>query len=176
MPGQSRVAGPFKKLLVATDFSPHAQAALQTAVWLAQRSNSEIVLTHVVAEIPTVVAALAYDAFLAEDIERTERELRRDSDERLAAFEREFGAAGVRLKRETLGHPVVAQRTATGVTTSCCGGQPFHVSRIPRGKHGEVFDTRVIPSDVWITHSIDFRPHRPRSSRQSVTELVARRY
>ncbi|MBL9093504.1 MAG: universal stress protein [Planctomycetaceae bacterium] len=35
-----------KKILVAVDFSPHAEAALKQAVWLAQRTGASITLAH----------------------------------------------------------------------------------------------------------------------------------
>ena len=106
MLGQTHVPAPYKKLLVATDFSPHAEAALRTAVWLAQQSAAELTLAHVIADAATI----AYKAVpLSLDSERVERELQRNSDERLAAIEREAGMTGVRFSRMTLaGLPFVA--------------------------------------------------------------------
>ncbi len=157
MPQPPRSAGPFNKLLVATDFSPHAAAALRTAAWLAQRSDGEITIAHVVAEVPVVVAALAYDAFLGEDIERTERELRRDSDERLAEIEREIMATGVRVKGMTLaGPPFVALTHAVqseGYDLVVCGSRGH--SKFREFLVGSTARRLIqkCPCAVWTTHS-----------------------
>jgi len=156
MPGQSHAAGPFKKLLVATDFSPHADAALRSAVWLAQQSAGELALAHVVADAATI-ATFSYEAVIAQDSERVERELRRDSDERLAAIEREAGMTGVRLRRMTLaGLPFVALTHAVqreDYDLVVCGSRGYSGFREFLVGSTAKRLIRKCPSDVWITHS-----------------------
>ena len=36
----------YERILVATDFSPHAEAALKQAVWLARQNGAKIVVMH----------------------------------------------------------------------------------------------------------------------------------
>ena len=36
----------YRNILVATDFSPHADAALRQAVWLAKQTGARIVVAH----------------------------------------------------------------------------------------------------------------------------------
>ena len=37
----------YRKVLVATDFSTHADAALTQAIWLAKQGGAEVTLAHV---------------------------------------------------------------------------------------------------------------------------------
>jgi nucleotide-binding universal stress UspA family protein len=151
-----QTSGPFKKLLVATDFSPHAEAALRSAIWLAQRSATEITFAHVVADAATI-ATFSYEAVIAQDSEIVERELRRVSDERLTALEQALRATGIRLKRITLaGLPFVALIYAVQserFDLVVCGsrGQSGFRELVVGSTAKRLI--RKCPADVWITHS-----------------------
>jgi nucleotide-binding universal stress UspA family protein len=82
---------PFKlrKLLVATDFSEHAAAALGRAVWLAEQTGAEITVAHVIADAASAVEGTSFEGHWRvppADISKAERKLRRQARERLAKW------------------------------------------------------------------------------------------
>jgi universal stress protein E len=102
----------FCRILVATDFSGHADAALAEGVRLARLCGAEVTLAHVIRDVRTAVEAMPYDArwaLVAGDIDEFQRSLRRDADERLLQLTDGHRASGVTFHRETLlGTPFAA--------------------------------------------------------------------
>jgi nucleotide-binding universal stress UspA family protein len=104
-----------RKILVPTDFSPHAQRALEWAAFLASAHGSEIVLLHVV---PPASAMWAPDIELEHRIEEQLAELWTRTEEKLKA---EASAIRERVKSVA---PLVIQ------------GQPFlEICEVAKG-HG----------------------------------------
>src|SRR3989304_1679150 len=73
-----------RKILVPTDFSPHAQRALECAVSLAATYQAEIVLLHVVPQAsamwaPDVEAERRMEKELAQLFARTEEQLKHEA-------------------------------------------------------------------------------------------------
>jgi nucleotide-binding universal stress UspA family protein len=101
----------FRRILVATDFSPCADAALHQAIWIAKLSHGKVVLAHVVADLRHAVSRTSYRSrieFLEGQEEHFQRELRRDSDEKLRRAIHHQGDTGVNITYETLlGTPFV---------------------------------------------------------------------
>jgi nucleotide-binding universal stress UspA family protein len=103
---------PFRKILVATDFSKSADAALMRGAWLAEKCRAELVVAHVLTDLRQAFIALPYAAkteLLYGDIEKFERALRADSQRQLAKSVRRQAKRSVTFKTETLlGKPDVA--------------------------------------------------------------------
>jgi nucleotide-binding universal stress UspA family protein len=101
----------YQKILVATDFSPHAEAALRQGLWLAQRSAAPLTVAHVLTDVTRVfadVSPAARQELLQGDIEVFQREVRQASDERLRQLVTGLAPAGVEITTETLlGEPFV---------------------------------------------------------------------
>ena len=101
----------FRRILVATDFSSCADAALHQAVWLAKQSHGEVVLAHATSDLRRAVSRTSYKSrieFLEGQEEHFQRELRRDSDEKLKLAILHLGDTGVKITYETLlGEPHV---------------------------------------------------------------------
>ncbi len=101
----------FQKLLAATDFSPHAEAAVTQGLWLAQRTGAPLTVVHVLADIAKALRetpALARSELTQGNVEVFQREVRRDSDERLAELIGRLAPAGMEVRLETLlGEPFV---------------------------------------------------------------------
>jgi nucleotide-binding universal stress UspA family protein len=77
----------FRKILVATDFSEHAAAALHQAVHLAQLMGSALTVVHVIQGVAWAVESRVYEAswrIPAAEIKKVERKLRQQAEERLA--------------------------------------------------------------------------------------------
>jgi nucleotide-binding universal stress UspA family protein len=95
----------FRKILVATDFSEHAGAALGRAVTLAERCGATLhvlhVVDHVIASIPGTSFAGHWRIPPAE-IRRAEKRLCRESEEQLAGWIDPFRKTGVTLRTETV--------------------------------------------------------------------------
>src|SRR6478609_1682417 len=95
----------YKGILAATDFSDHGTRGVQRALWIAQRSCKRLVVAHVVADIRKAIHQTSYRSrleFLQGDEERFQRELRRESDEKLKREITSLGSAGIEIKYETL--------------------------------------------------------------------------
>ena len=50
----------YERILVATDLSPHADAALKQAVWLARQTGARIVLAHTLPDLRRAVHGTSY--------------------------------------------------------------------------------------------------------------------
>jgi universal stress protein E len=101
----------FRRILAATDFSPYGDAAIRQAVYAAKLSECRLVVAHVVADLHRAVSQTSYRSrieFLEGNEEHFQRELRRQSDDRLKAAIRALGQPGVDITYETLlGEPHV---------------------------------------------------------------------
>jgi len=94
----------YKRILVATDFSPHAAAAFQQAVWLARQSGAQIVLAHTIPDLRRV----AHSAFLYGECETVEREARQQSEARMKQMIVDLSATDLDVRIETwIGEPFV---------------------------------------------------------------------
>lgn len=77
---------PIHKILVATDFSEYAAAALGRALWLAGATGSAITVAHVVADVAAAVPGTSFEAHWripAAEFDKAEQRLRRAARERL---------------------------------------------------------------------------------------------
>jgi nucleotide-binding universal stress UspA family protein len=101
----------YERILAATDFSEWGDKALQRAVWLAQISQSPLVVAHVVADLRKAVHQTSYHSrleFLEGHEEHFQRELRLGSDAKLKRAIASLGATGIEIRYETLlGEPHV---------------------------------------------------------------------
>lgn len=101
----------FERILVATDFSPHSEAALKQAVWMARQSGAAIVLAHMLPDrvrmdySETLRAQL--DMLYGEG-ELLPREIREKSDARMKLMAAGLNATDLNIRFETLpGEPFV---------------------------------------------------------------------
>jgi nucleotide-binding universal stress UspA family protein len=73
----------YQKILVAIDFSPHSDAALNQAVWLARKSGAKVALAHSIPDIREALCGTSYEGrldFLYGEGNAFQREIRRHSD------------------------------------------------------------------------------------------------
>ena len=95
----------YKNILVATDFSPSADAALQQAVWLARKVGASITLAHTLPDLHRVVHSASYQAkldLLSGEGRVFEREVRQQSDTRMRKIILDLNVADLDVKVETL--------------------------------------------------------------------------
>ena len=101
----------YRKILVGTDFSAYADAALKQAVWLARQSPAEITLAHTLPDLRHVVHSASTRAkldLLQGEGEIFEREVRLASDTRMRQMIADLGATELDVSCETLlGEPCV---------------------------------------------------------------------
>jgi nucleotide-binding universal stress UspA family protein len=101
----------YRRILVATDFSPAAQAALHQAVWVARNSGARITLVHVLPDLRRGMHSASIDAKL--DLLYGEgagffRELQGDADLRLQQSIEGVAAVDVDIRPKILlGEPIV---------------------------------------------------------------------
>lgn len=102
----------FERILVATDLSPNADAALQQAVWLARQNRARLVLAHALPDLQRALLEASDEArrdFLYGEGERIQREMRQESDTRMRQMILDLQATDLDLTAETLlGDPFVA--------------------------------------------------------------------
>lgn len=101
----------YERILVATDFSPHAEAALRQAVWLARQNGARIVVMH------TLPGRLRMDHsesmraqldLLYGEGETIPRDVRQQSEARMRQMIVDFHATDLDVRFETLpGEPFV---------------------------------------------------------------------
>ena len=100
----------YKSILVATDFSAHANAAAKLAVWVADQSQAQVVLANVLSEVRRTVHHSSYKArmdLLYGEGDLFEREIRLRSDAQLKNIIASLGR-GDSIRYETLlGEPFV---------------------------------------------------------------------
>jgi len=95
----------YKSILVAMDFSPSADAALQQAVWLARKVGAKITLAHTLPDLRRVVHSASYQAkldLLSGEGSVFEREVRQESDTRMRKIVVDLNAADLDVTVETL--------------------------------------------------------------------------
>lgn len=101
----------YKRILVATDFSPHADAALKQAVWLARQTGVCIVLAHTLRDLRRAVNSSSYNArmdLLYGEGEVFQREIRQESDTKMRRLIENLHATDLNVMFETLlGEPFV---------------------------------------------------------------------
>lgn len=101
----------FESILVAIDFSPHAEAALRQAVWLARQSATRIVLAHALTDLRRVVHAASYRAkldLLYREGDDFQREVREESNTKMRRMIVNLNAMDLDVKFVTfLGEPFV---------------------------------------------------------------------
>ena len=56
---ESRAKAGYQKILVATDFSPCSEAALDQAMWIARQTGATIVLAHTLPDLRQLVTTSA---------------------------------------------------------------------------------------------------------------------
>jgi len=102
----------FQKILVATDFSPHSEAALKQAIWLARRSKARIVLAHVIPDLRQSLLLLSPDAgkdMFAGEGDQLQRQSDAESESRMQALVAKVQAGDLGIECETLlGDPWIA--------------------------------------------------------------------
>lgn len=100
-----------KKILIATDFSAHAAAALKRGMDVAQLCQADVTVAHALTDIRSEMAAMSYDArweLVGGDIHKFQQELCRNSDAQLAEFLQPYADSATRVQKQTLvGSPFV---------------------------------------------------------------------
>lgn len=95
----------YQRILVATDFSTHSEAALRQAIWLARKSKAKVVVGHVLPDLRQAVMGTSYEAridLLYGEGEIFQKELRRESDAKLEKLVSDLGATDLDITYETL--------------------------------------------------------------------------
>lgn len=105
----------YRRILVATDFSPHADAALKQAVWLARQTGAKLVVAHAIPDLHRAVTSGSYWAKLdqsyveGEQFEDFEREVQLSSETKMRRLVANLSAVDLDVTVETLlGDPFVA--------------------------------------------------------------------
>lgn len=101
----------YKNILVAMDFSPYSEAALQQALWIARNNRAKIVLAHVLKDLRHAVhvsSAKAKLDLVQGEGEYFQREVRHNSDARMQRIVDELAEPALSIEWETLlGEPFV---------------------------------------------------------------------
>lgn len=95
----------FNRILVAIDFSPHSEAALRQAVWLARKVGARITLAHTLPDLRRAVHSVSHQAkvdLLYGEGSVFQREVRQDSDSKMQRIIVDLHAADLDVKAETL--------------------------------------------------------------------------
>lgn len=93
----------YRRILVATDFSPHANAALKQAVWLARQSGAQIVLAHTLPDrlrVPYSESMRAQLDLIYGEGEVVPREIRRESEARMRQAIIDLNATELNIRLE----------------------------------------------------------------------------
>lgn len=155
----------YKRILVAVDFSPHAEAALKQAVWLARKSGARITLLHALPDLRRAVASASLRARLDMvygEGETFQLEIRQESDLRMKRMLIALNATDLDVTVETLlGEPFVAVIHAVQkeghdlVLAGTCGltvWEQFFVGSTAKRL------IRKCPSSVWIVKAEHAEP------------------
>lgn len=101
----------FKQILVATDFSPGAEAALRQAVWLGHQNGAKLVVSHCLDHLRRAVHSLSSEAklnLLSADGSLFQKEIREESDRRIRQEIAALNVTDLEIRYETLlGEPFV---------------------------------------------------------------------
>ncbi len=107
----TRTKQSYQRILVATDFSPHTNAAFQQAVWLARRSGAQIVLARTLPDRLRVAYSESTRAqldLIYGEGETVLREIRRESEARMRQMIVDLKAEDLNIRLETWpGEPFV---------------------------------------------------------------------
>lgn len=102
----------FRNILVATDFSPAAAAALEQGLWAAKHWDANVTVAHVIRNVRSEMELMAYGAGwgpVSEDLDEWDRRLREEAAAKLDQLAAAPSASGVRLQKEILvGVPFVS--------------------------------------------------------------------
>src|SRR5262245_23533857 len=96
---------PFRNILVATDFSEHAGAALGRAVDMAGKTGATIKVVHVVTGVEWAVEGTSFAGHWRvppAEIRKAEKRLRQQAEERLATWIAPFAKQKAKLQGEVL--------------------------------------------------------------------------
>jgi universal stress protein E len=111
MTPETSCPGGYRRILVATDFSPHADSAVMQAVWLARKNGAAITLAHTLPDLRRAVHGTSYQArldLLYGEGDVFQRELRQESDTKMRRMIANLHAIDLDVKFETLlGEPFV---------------------------------------------------------------------
>jgi len=156
-----------RRILVATDFSKNASAALRQAVNLADHTKAEVILVHVISNVAGAVEGTSFEAHWqipVTDIQRAERKLRRKAEERLAEEIALFRSPGRKLSTEVLvGIPfmeIIREVQKKGADLVVAGTRGL--SRIKSFLVGSTAERliRKCPCPVWIVKAEQKLPPR----------------
>lgn len=145
-----------RKILVATDFSDVSRLALRQALDMKEKNGAEVTLVHAQEDLRGVLEKLPAESrwkLVSGDIEEFERDLRKKTDERLAAFLKSENASGVAAKTLIGKAPVeLIHEIHTGghdlLMAGTVGSSP--IKRFFVGSVAEQL-VRNSPIPVWIT-------------------------
>ena len=158
----------FQRILVATDFSTHAEAALKQAIWVARQSGATIVLAHSVPDLRRVANLGSYGTVLdqfyfdSNQVEDFEREARRDAETKMRRMIVNLNAVDLAVSYETLvGDPFLAISQAVqqgghdlvlAGTRGLAGWEQFLVGSTAKRL------IRKCPASVWIVKAEHLGP------------------
>lgn len=96
----------YQRILVATDFSAHGDAAVQQGLWLARHTGAQLTVAHVLPDLNRVVTSATVPG---EQFESFEREIRQVADTKLRRLIADWNGVDLNVKFELLqGEPFVA--------------------------------------------------------------------
>jgi universal stress protein E len=157
----------YGRILAATDFSPAAEAAVRQAAWVAQRFGSRLVLTHVLPDFLQAFygasASARYEAFHG-DPDVLQREIRRQSDERLRKAIADLRQPNLNVGYETLvGEPfvkIIQAVQAEGYELVVIGTRGLSAwKQFALGSTAKRL-IRMCPSSVWVVKGESKPPPR----------------
>lgn len=157
----------YQRILVATDFSPYSEAALQQAVWIARQTGASITLAHTLADLRRVAHNASTKAkldLLCRDGEEFQREVRRTSDAKMRRMIMDLAASDLDVAYETLlGEPFLELTHAVqsegydlvlAGTRGLAAWEQFFVGSTARRL------IRKCPAPVWIVKAEHVGPPR----------------
>jgi len=146
-----------RKVLVATDFSEAAAAALGRAAQLAERAEAELTVVHVIEDPTGAVPATSFEfdwTIPPGEIRRAERRLRAAAEERLVKLIKPFQATIRKLRSEVcVGVPFVEIiRAALRKNVDLVVAGTRGLSVLPRLLVGSTAErlVRKCPCPVWV--------------------------
>lgn len=158
-------ANGFKQILVATDFSACADAALRQAVWLGHQSGARLVVSHCLDHLRRAAHSVSYKAkldLLSADGGLFQKEIREESDKKIRQQIAALNVTDLEITYETLlGEPFVEITHAVqqegydlviSGTRGRSGWKEFFVGSTARRL------IRKCPSAVWIVKAEHAEP------------------
>ena len=146
-----------RKILVATDFSEPAGAALRQAVLLADRARAEVTVLHVLTDVAGAVEGTSFAGHWRippAEIKKAEHKLRRQAEQRLAEVTAPHRSPQRKLRTETLvGVPFVeiiqaVQQKGYDLVLAGTRGRSA-IKRVLVGSTAERL-VRKCPCPVWV--------------------------